>query len=46
MQAEKNLYLINRDKIINSIASRSVNVDFFPKEMDIVITGVQCVHIH
>lgn len=39
MQAEKDLYLINRDKIINSIASRSVNVDFFPKEMDVEITS-------
>ena len=39
MQVEKDLYLVNREKIIKSITSRSVIVDFFPKEMDIEITS-------
>ena len=39
MQVEKNLYLGNREKIIKSITSHSVIVDFFPKEMDIEITS-------
>jgi len=39
MKAEKDLYVFNREKIINNIASRSVVVDFFPKEMDIEITS-------
>ncbi len=39
MQEGNKLYLDNRDKIINSVVSHSVIVDFFPKEMDVEITS-------
>jgi len=39
MQANKELYLLNKQKILGGLDSRSKKVDFYPKEMDIEITS-------